>query len=87
MKSVVTKLTPVAKPIPEIPADNIAAAVHHEVAPGCFLHIFLGAGGLRIFNGTDAVLVPLAVLVEVAQVVEPEFIPLTKSAGNAVTVC
>lgn len=46
-------------------------AIHHELAPGQFLHITLGAAGVQIFSGSAAVAIPLAELVRVATEHEP----------------
>lgn len=54
---------------------GVLQSVHHEVAPGCFLFLTLGAGGLVVSNGTESVGVPLSDLVALAQQHQPAFVP------------
>lgn len=58
----------------DLPHDALHA-VHHEVAPGCFMFLTLGPSGLLVTNGKDSVGVPLEALVKLAQQHEPSLIP------------
>lgn len=50
-----------------------ASLVHHEVAPGVFCHIGLGATGLQLICGEAIVGVGLDELVKLARIAAPAF--------------
>ena len=51
------------------------ATVHHEAAPGCFIHLGLGTAGLVMHHDGIGVAIPIATLIELAQKHCPELIP------------
>lgn len=59
---------------------GIIAAIHHELAPGCFLHIRLGQAGLTITAGEKTVGISVADLIRLAQNHEPTFTPAAAPA-------
>ena len=71
---IVTKLSGVAETDPAY-VHQPMSAVHHEVAPGCFLFLNLGPTGLLVGNGVQALAIPLTELVGLAQAHEPQFTP------------
>lgn len=70
MKTLV-KLSAILTVAPASAPRPATIALHHEVAPGTFLHVGLGPGGLLIFRGDLAVAVPLDELVKLALNHEP----------------
>jgi hypothetical protein len=72
---ILTTLTGAAAPGPWFEPRGVMTTVHHEVAPGCFIFITLGAAGLVLSNGTEAVGIPLESLVSLAQHHEPALRP------------
>lgn len=47
------------------------AAIHHELSPGVFVHVGLGASGLQVFHGQKAVGIPLDEIMKLVRIHEP----------------
>lgn len=46
-------------------------AIHHEISPGVFIHVGLGAQGLQVFHNDRRVGIPLAELVKLVRAHDP----------------
>ncbi len=62
---------------------GVKTSVHHELAPGCFLHIDLGAGALVVRHGQSGIVIPIEQLVTLAQTHDPSLIPKELKAPAA----
>jgi len=65
-----TNLTATAADAPATPLTNVRAALYHELSPAFFVHISLSAEGVRVWRGSDAVVLPLA---EIERLAAPFF--------------
>lgn len=68
---------------------GVINGVHHELQPGVFLHITLGAAGVVIRHDKEQVGIPLEELVKLARVhnpkigqVEPAPVPVGRDSGE-----
>ena len=52
-------------------APRARSALHHEVAPGVFVHIGLGPAGLLIFRDKKQIAIPLEAIMELVYQHEP----------------
>lgn len=66
--------TPATGPV--LAPRGTVAALHHELAPGCFVHLTLGVEGLRMGSGELQVGIPLDELVRLMLKHEPALKPV-----------
>lgn len=70
MKTLVN-LTAVATDSTWADSRRSMVAVHHEITPGVFVHVGLGAAGLQVYHGEKAVGMPLEEIIKLARKYEP----------------